>query len=30
MDERGIDATLRRHFFVDNPARVFAFAEVSR
>jgi len=30
MDERGIDATLRRRFFVDNPARVFEFAEVSR
>jgi phosphotriesterase-related protein len=30
MNERGIDATVRRGFFVDNPARAFAFAEVSR
>jgi phosphotriesterase-related protein len=30
MDERGIDATLRRGFFVDNPARAFAFVEVDR
>jgi 5-phospho-D-xylono-1,4-lactonase len=30
MDERGIEAALRQGFFVDNPARAFAFAEVSR
>lgn len=30
MDERGIDAALRHRFFVDNPARAFAFAEVGR
>ena len=30
MDARGINATLRRGFFVDNPARAFAFAEVDR
>jgi predicted metal-dependent phosphotriesterase family hydrolase len=30
MNERGIDATLRRGFFVDNPARAFAFSEVGR
>jgi predicted metal-dependent phosphotriesterase family hydrolase len=28
MNERGIDAALRHQFFVDNPARAFAFAEV--
>ncbi len=26
LDAAGIDATIRRHLFVDNPARVFAFA----
>jgi predicted metal-dependent phosphotriesterase family hydrolase len=26
MEERGIDATVRHRLFVDNPARVFAFA----
>jgi 5-phospho-D-xylono-1,4-lactonase len=30
MDERGIDATQRNRFFVDNPSRAFAFAEVGR
>ena len=30
MDERGLDAALRRRIFVDNPARAFAFPEVSR
>jgi predicted metal-dependent phosphotriesterase family hydrolase len=28
MDERGLDATIRRRLFVDNPSRAFAFAEV--
>lgn len=28
MDTRGIDASNRHHFFVDNPARAFAFATV--
>jgi phosphotriesterase-related protein len=26
MDERGLDASVRRRLFVDNPARAFAFA----
>jgi 5-phospho-D-xylono-1,4-lactonase len=30
MNERGIDAALRHRFFVDNPARAFAFVEVGR
>jgi predicted metal-dependent phosphotriesterase family hydrolase len=30
MDERGIDAAQRNRFFVDNPSRAFAFAEVGR
>jgi phosphotriesterase-related protein len=30
MDERGIAAAQRNRFFVDNPARAFAFAEVGR
>jgi predicted metal-dependent phosphotriesterase family hydrolase len=25
--ERGVDDTTRRRFFVDNPARVYSFAE---
>ncbi|HEY3163440.1 MAG TPA: hypothetical protein VGJ71_03725, partial [Candidatus Limnocylindrales bacterium] len=25
MDARGLDAPIRRRFFVDNPARMFAF-----
>ncbi|HEX3428099.1 MAG TPA: hypothetical protein VHS36_04770 [Candidatus Limnocylindrales bacterium] len=28
LGERGIDTEARRRFFVDNPARVFAFADV--
>jgi 5-phospho-D-xylono-1,4-lactonase len=28
MDARGLNAALRHRFFVDNPARAFAFAEV--
>ncbi len=28
MEARGIDDRLRRHLFVDNPARAFGFAEV--
>jgi phosphotriesterase-related protein len=28
LEERGIDATVRRQLFVDNPARAFAFTEV--
>jgi phosphotriesterase-related protein len=28
MDGRGLDAGMRHRFFVDNPARAFAFAEV--
>ena len=30
MEARGLDATIRRRLFVDNPARAFAFAEVDR
>ena len=30
MDARGLHAPIRRRFFVDNPARAFAFAEVGR
>jgi predicted metal-dependent phosphotriesterase family hydrolase len=30
MRERGLDAATQRRFFVDNPARAFAFAEVAR
>ncbi len=30
MDERGLDAGLRKRFFVANPARAYAFAEVDR
>jgi predicted metal-dependent phosphotriesterase family hydrolase len=30
LDERGIDAAQRNRFFVDNPSRAFAFAEVGR
>jgi predicted metal-dependent phosphotriesterase family hydrolase len=30
MDARGLDSAVRRRLFVDNPARAFAFAEVSR
>jgi phosphotriesterase-related protein len=30
MDRRGLDADLRRGFFVDNPARAYAFSEVDR
>lgn len=30
MEARGIDVTIRRRLFVDNPARAFAFAEVDR
>jgi phosphotriesterase-related protein len=30
LEERGIDAAIRRRMFVDNPARAFAFAEVER
>jgi predicted metal-dependent phosphotriesterase family hydrolase len=30
LEERGIDATIRHHLFVDNPARAYAFAEVDR
>jgi phosphotriesterase-related protein len=30
MDERGLDAPIRHQLFVDNPARMFAFAEVDR
>jgi len=29
MEARGIGAEMRRRFFVDNPARAFAFAEVA-
>jgi 5-phospho-D-xylono-1,4-lactonase len=29
MEARGLDASLRRRFFVDNPARAFAFTEVA-
>jgi len=28
MDRRGLNAALRHRFFVDNPARAFAFAEL--
>jgi phosphotriesterase-related protein len=28
MDARGLNASIRHRFFVDNPARAFAFAEV--
>jgi 5-phospho-D-xylono-1,4-lactonase len=28
MEARGLDAQVRRRFFVDNPARAFSFAEV--
>ncbi len=28
MEARGLDAQIRRAFFVDNPARAFSFAEV--
>lgn len=28
MEARGLDAQIRRGFFVDNPARAFSFAEV--
>jgi len=28
IEERGIDAVHRRRFFIDNPARAFAFGEV--
>jgi phosphotriesterase-related protein len=30
LEAAGIDAGIRRHLFVDNPARAFAFAEVDR
>jgi phosphotriesterase-related protein len=30
MEARGLDAQIRRGFFVDNPARAFSFAEVDR
>jgi len=30
LDARGIGADIRHQFFVDNPARAFAFAEVGR
>ncbi len=30
MDARGLHAPIRRRFFVDNPARMFAFSEVDR
>ena len=29
MAARGLDGTIRRRLFVDNPARAFAFAEVA-
>jgi len=30
MQARGLDASIRRRLFVDNPSRAFAFAEVDR
>jgi 5-phospho-D-xylono-1,4-lactonase len=30
MEACGLDAVIRHHLFVDNPARAFAFAEVDR
>jgi predicted metal-dependent phosphotriesterase family hydrolase len=30
LEARGLDAALRHRFFVDNPARAYAFAEVDR
>jgi phosphotriesterase-related protein len=30
LEEHGLDAALRHRFFVDNPARAYAFAEVDR
>jgi predicted metal-dependent phosphotriesterase family hydrolase len=30
MEAHGLDAALRQRFFIDNPARAFAFAELSR
>jgi hypothetical protein len=30
MEARGLGAEIRHRFFVDNPARAFAFAEVDR
>ena len=30
MEACGLDAAIRHHLFVDNPARAFAFAEVDR
>jgi predicted metal-dependent phosphotriesterase family hydrolase len=30
LEAAGVDAAVRRRLFVDNPARVFAFAEVDR
>ena len=30
MEARGLDASIRRRLFVDNPSRAFAFAEVNR
>jgi predicted metal-dependent phosphotriesterase family hydrolase len=30
MEARGLDASIRRRLFVDNPSRAFAFAEVDR
>jgi phosphotriesterase-related protein len=29
MDRQGLNATLRHRFFVDNPARAFAFSEIA-
>ena len=29
MDRHGLNATLRHRFFVDNPARAFAFSEIA-
>jgi predicted metal-dependent phosphotriesterase family hydrolase len=28
MDDRGLGADVRRRLFVDNPARIFAFASI--
>ena len=30
LEERGLGAHVRRHLFVDNPARIFAFASIDR
>ena len=29
MDAQGLNAALRHRFFVDNPARAFAFSEIA-